>query len=89
VSSIAAVIPIGAFGFGTREYVMINISEFFNMKQSLAVFVTFTFSILSTLVALTGLWFVYQSKEFEPLPSEEEAEQFEKEADKTIEESSD
>ena len=56
------------------------------MNQSLAVFVTFTFSILSTLVALTGIWFVYRSKEFEPLPSEEEAEVFEQEADKIIEE---
>ncbi|MBC7912753.1 MAG: flippase-like domain-containing protein [Pyrinomonadaceae bacterium] len=86
VSSIAAVIPIGAFGFGTREYVMIHISDFFHMNQNLAVFVTFTFSILSTIVSLTGLWFVYRSKEFEPLPSEEEAEDFEKTADKTVEE---
>jgi glycosyltransferase 2 family protein len=86
VSSIAAIIPIGAFGFGTREYVMVHISEVFDMNQSLAVFVTFTFSILSTLVALTGIWFVYRSKEFEPLPSEEEAEVFEQEADKIIEE---
>lgn len=86
VSSIAAVIPIGAFGFGTREYVMVHISEVFDMNQSLAVFVTFTFSILSTLVALTGVWFVYRSKEFEPLPTEEEAEVFEQEADKAIEE---
>lgn len=81
VSSIAAVIPIGAFGFGTREYVMIHISEFFKMDQTLAVFVTFTFSILSTFVALSGLWFVYRSREFEPLPSEKEAEASEKEDD--------
>ncbi len=84
VSSIAAIVPIGAFGFGTREYVMVHISEVFDMVQSLAVFVTFTFSILSTLVALSGLWFVYRTKEFEPLPSEEEAETFESEADKSI-----
>jgi hypothetical protein len=84
VSSIAAVVPIGAFGFGTREYVMVHISEVFDMVQSLAVFVTFTFSILSTLVALSGLWFVYRTKEFEPLPSEEEAETFESEADESI-----
>jgi len=86
VSSIAAIIPISAFGFGTREYVMIHISRFFNMDQSLAVFLTLTFSVLSTIVALLGLWFVYRSKEFEPIPSEEEAKSFEKEADKTISE---
>jgi hypothetical protein len=84
VSSIAAVVPIGAFGFGTREYVMVHISEVFDMVQSLAVFVTFTFSILSTLVALSGLWFVYRTKEFEPLPSEEEAKSFESDADKSM-----
>lgn len=89
VSSVAAVIPIGAFGFGTREYVMVHISEVFDMKQDLAVFVTFTFSILSTLVAVSGLWFVYRSKEFEPLPSEEEAEKFEEQADKAIGEPTD
>jgi hypothetical protein len=77
-------VPIGAFGFGTREYVMVHISEVFDMVQSLAVFVTFTFSILSTLVALSGLWFVYRTKEFEPLPSEEEAKSFESDADKSI-----
>lgn len=85
VSSIAAIVPISAFGFGTREYVMIHISEFFNMQQSLAVFLTFTFSILSTIVAFSGLWFVYRSKEFEPIPSEQEAKDFEKEADEHIE----
>jgi glycosyltransferase 2 family protein len=89
VSSVAAVIPIGAFGFGTREYVMIHISEVFDMKQSLAVFVTFTFSILSTIVALSGLWFVYRSREFDPLPTEEEAKEFEEKADESIEESTD
>ena len=87
VSSIAAIVPIGAFGFGTREYVMVHISEVFDMNQNLAVFVTFTFSILSTLVAFSGLWFVYRSREFEPLPTEEEAEDFEMQADKTIPES--
>lgn len=85
VSSIAAIVPISAFGFGTREYVMIHISDFFNMRESLAVFLTFTFSVLSTIVALCGLWFVYRSKEFDPIPSEQEAEDFENEADKTIE----
>lgn len=85
VSSIAAIVPIGAFGFGTREYVMTHASGVFEMDQALAVFLTLAFSILSTIVSLSGVIFVYRSAEFEPPPSEEDAQNFEKEADKTIE----
>ncbi|WP_207428299.1 lysylphosphatidylglycerol synthase transmembrane domain-containing protein [Pedobacter sp. SYSU D00535] len=88
VSSVAAIIPIGAFGFGTREYVMTHASSVFEMRQALAVYVTLTFSFISTFISLSGVYFVYQSKEFEPAPTEEEAEQFEEEADKAIEEQS-
>jgi len=83
-SSIASVIPISVGGIGTREYVMTHASGIFPMNQTLAVYVTLTFSILSTIASLPGLWFVYLSKEFGPPPSEEEAKKFEAEADKAI-----
>jgi uncharacterized membrane protein YbhN (UPF0104 family) len=86
VSSIATVIPLSIGGFGIREYVMTHASGVFDMNQSLAVFVTLTFSILSSIASLPGLYFVYKSKEFEPLPSAEEAEEFERKADKQLEE---
>ncbi|WP_423149165.1 lysylphosphatidylglycerol synthase transmembrane domain-containing protein [Rubrolithibacter danxiaensis] len=73
VSSIATIIPVSVGGFGIREYVMTHASGVFNMNQNLAVFITITFSLLSTIAALPGIWFVYRSKEFEPLPTPEEA----------------
>ncbi len=71
VSSLATVIPISVGGFGIREYVMTHASSIFGMEPVLAVFVTITFSILSTIAALPGIWFVYNSKEFKtPLEDE-------------------
>jgi len=88
VSSLASVIPVTFGGFGLREYVMTHASGIFDMDQALAVFVTLTFLLLSTIAALPGMYFVYRSTEFSNPPSEEEAEAFEKEADKVIEEQS-
>jgi len=83
VSSIATIIPVSFGGFGLREYVMTHASGIFNMNQNLAVFVTLTFLILSTIAALPGIWFIYRSKEFANPPDPEEAKAFEREADKT------
>ncbi len=85
VSSVAAIIPISAFGFGTREYVMTHASSIFEMNQALAVFVTLTFSFISSIVSIAGVWFVFKSKEFEPIPKRSEAESFERAADEAIE----
>ncbi|WP_207424050.1 lysylphosphatidylglycerol synthase transmembrane domain-containing protein [Desertivirga brevis] len=88
VASVATVIPVTFGGFGLREYVMTHASGVFNMNQSLAVFVTLAFFIISTIAALPGMYFVYRSSEFANPPSEEEAEQFEKDADRSIEQQS-
>lgn len=83
VSSLATVLPtIG--GFGVREYVMTHASGFFNMNQNLAVFTAFTFYILSDIAALPGLWFVYRTKEFEPMPPEEKVKEVENDMEDTI-----
>jgi uncharacterized membrane protein YbhN (UPF0104 family) len=74
VSSLATVVPVSVGGFGIREYVMTHASGIFGMNQALAVFVTITFSILSTIASLPGIWFVYRSREFQALPKEEEEE---------------
>ncbi len=83
-SSIASIIPISAGGFGTREYVMTHASTVFDMNQTLAVYITLTFSVLSTIASLPGVYFMYQAKEFEPLPNAEEAEKIEDEDDEVI-----
>lgn len=73
VSSLATILPtIG--GVGIREYFMTHASGIFNMDQSLAVFTAFSFYIVSTIAAFPGIYFVYRSKEFGPMPSEQEVE---------------
>jgi len=72
MSSIVALINIGVGGLGVRDVFMAHASDVFDIDQSLAVFITFTFWMINVLASLPGLWFVYRSKEFEPLPSEEE-----------------
>lgn len=83
VSSLATILPtIG--GFGIREYVMTHASGFFNMDQNLAVFTAFAFYLLSTIAALPGMWFVYRSREFEPMPDEKEVKAVENDVDEPI-----
>jgi glycosyltransferase 2 family protein len=84
VSSLATVIPISFGPVGIREYVMTHASAVFNMNEALAVFVTLAFTLLATVASLSGLWFVYRSKEFDPLPAKDEAENFEKTADEQL-----
>lgn len=74
MSSIAALINIGVAGLGVRDVFMAHASDLFDIDQSLAVFITFTFWMINVLASMPGLWFVYRSREFEPLPTEEEAE---------------
>lgn len=70
MSSIAALINIGVAGLGVRDVFMAHASDVFDIDQSLAVFLTFTFWMINVLASLPGLWYVYRSREFEPLPSE-------------------
>lgn len=71
VSSLGIILPTVG-GFGVREYLMTHASTIFHMNQALAVFTAFSFYIISTLAALPGIWFVYRSAEFGPMPGEEE-----------------
>lgn len=82
IATLAANIPVSApGGAGVREYVMIHASEYFNMDENQAVFICITYYIIGTLCALTGIWFVYRSKEFEPAPKQKAAIEFEKRSD--------
>ena len=84
LSSLATVIPVSIGGLGIREYVIVHAATFFGMDKALAVFTTLCFYILSTLVALAGIWFVYRSKEFEPMPDEQQAKDIEDDSKKVI-----
>ncbi|MXV52697.1 flippase-like domain-containing protein [Pedobacter sp. HMF7647] len=81
LSTLAANVPVSFAGVGAREYVMTHASTYFGMDQNLAVFLSVAFFLLSTLAALSGVWFVYFSREFEAAPSSKEAHDFEEKAD--------
>ena len=84
MSSLATAIPVSIGGLGIREYAIVNAAAFFNMDQTLAVFMTLAFYIISTLSALPGAWFVYNSSEFEHIPNEEEAKSVEDDVAKPV-----
>jgi glycosyltransferase 2 family protein len=84
VATVAANVPISLGGVGVREYVMTHASHYFGMDYNLAVFIAVTFFIISTLSALTGVWFVYHSREFGQLPSEKEAKALTKKTEETL-----
>ncbi len=71
-SSLVAIFPFTVGGLGAREYVFTHASEYFSMDQPTAVFISLSFYIISALVSLIGVYFVFRSSEFEPLPAEEE-----------------
>ncbi len=84
LSSLATVVPVSIGGLGIREYVIVHAAVFFSLDQTLAVFTTLCFYVLSTLSALAGAWFVYRSKEFGPMPDEKQASAIEDDAEKAV-----
>jgi uncharacterized membrane protein YbhN (UPF0104 family) len=80
-STLVSVINIGIGGLGVRDFAMTHASGIFGMDQTIAVFITTTFWMISIIVSLPGLWFVYHAKEFDPVPTTKEAKEAEKESD--------
>ena len=72
LSSLATVVPVSIGGLGIREYVIVYAAAFFSLDETLAVFTTLCFYVLSTLSALTGAWFVFRSGEFGAMPGEKQ-----------------
>jgi hypothetical protein len=62
LSSLATIVPISVGGFGLREIVMVQGSGYLNMNAQIAVFTTLSFSLLSTILSLPGLWYIYRLK---------------------------
>lgn len=84
-STLISVINIGIGGLGVRDYAMTHASDIFGMDQTIAVFVTTTYWMISVIVSLPGLWYVYNSKEFDPVPTTKQAKEAEKESDEALE----
>lgn len=65
ISSLAAIIPFSLTGAGVRDAIYVKVSENFNIKADMAVYLTFSFLIISILVALFGVYYVIRLKRLE------------------------
>ncbi|WP_374166855.1 lysylphosphatidylglycerol synthase transmembrane domain-containing protein [Arcticibacter sp. MXS-1] len=72
LSSIIGIINVGIAGLGVKDVFMAHAADVFDISPDLAVLISLTFWLISVLAALPGVWFVYRSKEFEPMPDEDE-----------------
>jgi uncharacterized membrane protein YbhN (UPF0104 family) len=61
MSSLAAVVPFTFGGLGAREYIFTYvIAELFHMNDELAVFLSLSFYVISAIVSLTGVYYVFR-----------------------------
>lgn len=74
-SSLVAIFPFTIGGLGAREYVFVLASGVLAMDQNLAVSLSLAFYLISALVALSGVYFVFRSKELSPIPEKVGAEE--------------
>ncbi|RVU00195.1 flippase-like domain-containing protein [Mucilaginibacter limnophilus] len=73
ISSLAAIIPFSLGGGGVRDAIFMNLSKPFNLTQDMAVYLSFTFYLISIAVALLGVYYVFRTSRLEEgLPSIEE-----------------
>ena len=73
VSSLAAIIPFSLGGGGVRDAIFVNVSEKFNLKPDMAVYLSFSFYLISIIVALLGIYYVIRNSRLEKgLPPIEE-----------------
>ncbi len=84
MSSIIGIINVGIAGLGVKDVFMAHAADVFDIQAGLAVFISFTFWFISVAASLPGVWFVYRSREFEPLPNKEEADAVENDIDESV-----
>jgi len=64
-SSLAAVIPFSLGGGGVRDAIFVNVSQYFNLKPDMAVYLSFGFYLISIIVALSGLYYIIRNSRLE------------------------
>ncbi|MBD1396923.1 flippase-like domain-containing protein [Pontibacter sp. JH31] len=74
VSSLVAIFPLSVGGLGAREYVFVLAASLLQMDKNLAVTLSLTFYLVSAVVALGGVYFVFSSKEFSLIPGKKKPE---------------
>ncbi|WP_345950825.1 MULTISPECIES: lysylphosphatidylglycerol synthase transmembrane domain-containing protein [unclassified Mucilaginibacter] len=65
MSSLAAVFPFTLGGLGAREYIFTWLSTIFDMNANLAVFVSLSFYVISAIVSLVGVYYVFREDKLE------------------------
>lgn len=61
MSSLAAVVPFTFGGLGAREFIFkYVIADIFHMNDELAVFLSLSFYVISAIVSLTGVYYVFR-----------------------------
>lgn len=77
ISSIVAIVPSLAGGFGIRELVVMFGAEYIQIDETLAVSVSLIFYIISLLVASSGLYYIFRPQKLgaRQLPTIEEVEE--------------
>jgi uncharacterized membrane protein YbhN (UPF0104 family) len=77
MSSLAAVVPFTFGGLGAREFIFkYVIADIFHMNDELAVFLSLSFYVISAIVSLTGVYYVFREDKLqEGLPPVEKAEE--------------
>lgn len=71
-SSLAAVIPFSLGGGGIRDALFLTLARQFDLKDDMAVYLSFGFYLISIIVALTGVYYVLRPSRLEEgLPKEE------------------
>jgi glycosyltransferase 2 family protein len=65
VSSAVAVLPISIGGVGVRELTFLYGSQLLNVDMNVAVGISFLFYLITALVSLAGVWFVFKPLKLE------------------------
>jgi len=64
VSSAVAVLPISVGGVGVRELTFLYGSQLLNVDMNVAVGISFLFYLITAIVSLAGIWFVFRPVRF-------------------------
>jgi uncharacterized membrane protein YbhN (UPF0104 family) len=64
VSSAVAVLPISIGGVGVRELTFLYGSQLLNVDITIAVGISFLFYLITAMVSLAGIWFVFRPVDF-------------------------
>ncbi|UEG52679.1 flippase-like domain-containing protein [Mucilaginibacter daejeonensis] len=77
MSSMAAVVPFTFGGLGAREFIYkYVITDLFHMNDELAVFLSLSFYVISAIVSLVGIYYVFREDKLqEGLPANEKLEE--------------